>query len=140
VIESLMDFDAVRVSRALRRTRILAAVLGIVGFVVATLLKEPLAGAGIIVGVVFGAISTLWMDGSVAKLEHMGELGAKAARRPLALRTLARLGVLTTCAIVLMIFVTPMGLGMLGGLVLYQIAFLSSMITAVFKGSVASDA
>jgi hypothetical protein len=51
------------------------------------------------------------------------------------MRTLARLGVLTACVVVMLIFVTPMGLGALGGLVLYQIAFLSSMISAVFRGT-----
>ena len=130
-----MDFDVVRVGRALRRTRLLAAALAITGLVVACLLGQPLGGAGIVIGAVLGAFSTRWMDASVARLEQLGSKGPKAARRPLAMRTLARLGVLTACVIAMLIFVTPMGLGALGGLVLYQIAFLSSMISAVFRGS-----
>ena len=130
-----MDFDALRVGRALRRTRILAAALAIAGLVIASLLDEPLAGIGIVIGAGLGAFSTSWMDASVARLEQLGSRGPKAARRPLAMRTLARLGVLTACVVALLIFVTPMGLGALGGLVLYQVAFLSSMISAVFRGT-----
>ncbi len=135
MIEGLMDFDVVRVGRALRRTRILAAALATVGLIVAYLLGEPLAGIGIVIGAALGAFSTRWMDSSVARLEQLGAKGPKAARRPLAMRTLARLGVLTACVVAMLIFVTPMGLGALGGLVLYQIAFLSSMISAVFRGT-----
>jgi hypothetical protein len=132
VLKGLVDFDAVQVGRALRRTRIIAAVAGIAGLVIATLLGEGLAGIGIVIGVVFGALSTQWMDSSVSRLEHVGD--AKTTRRPLALRTLARLGLVTICVIALLVFVTPMGFGALGGLVVYQLAFLSSMISTVFRG------
>ena len=135
MLDNLMDFDVVRVGRALRRTRILAAGLAAAGLVIACLLGEPLAGIGIVIGAGLGAFSTRWMDASVARLESLGSKGPKAARRPLAMRTLARLGVLTACVVLMLIFVTPMGLGALGGLVLYQIAFLSSMISAVFRGT-----
>jgi hypothetical protein len=132
VLKGLVDFDAVQVGRALRRTRIIAAVAGIAGLVIATLLGEGLAGIGIVIGVVFGALSTQWMDSSVSRLEHVGD--AKTTRRPLALRTLARLGIVTISVIALLVFVTPMGFGALGGLVVYQVAFLSSMISTVFRG------
>jgi hypothetical protein len=133
VLKGLVDFDAVQVGRALRRTRIIAATVGIAGLVIATLLGEALAGAGIVIGVVFGALSTQWMDSSVSRLEHVGD--AKTTRRPLALRTLARLGLVTISVIALLVFVTPMGFGALGGLVVYQVAFLSSMISTVFRGT-----
>jgi hypothetical protein len=133
VLKGLVDFDAVQVGRALRRTRIIAAVAGVAGLVIATLLGEGLAGIGIVIGVVFGALSTQWMDSSVSRLEHVGD--AKTTRRPLALRTLARLGLVTISVIALLVFVTPMGFGALGGLVVYQIAFLSSMISTVFRGT-----
>jgi hypothetical protein len=135
VLKGLVDFDAVQVGRALRRTRIVAAVVGVAGLVVASLLGQALAGAGIVIGVVLGAMSTQWMDSSVSRLEHVGD--AKATRRPIALRTLGRLGVVTVSVVALLVFVTPMGFGALGGLVVYQIAFLSSMISTVFRGPVA---
>ena len=135
MLKGLVDFDAAQVGRALRRTRIVAGVVGIVGLVVASLLSEALAGAGIVIGVVLGALSTQWMDSSVSRLEHVGV--AKATRRPLALRTLARLGLVTVSVIALLVFVTPMGFGALGGLVIYQVAFLSSMISTVFRGPAA---
>jgi len=133
VLEDFIDLDAVRLGRALRRTRLLAAALGVIGLVVASLVGYPLAGLGIVLGLGLGALNTRWVDSSVARLKHVG--GAKAARRPLAIRTLGRLGFTTACVLALLILVTPMGFGALGGLVLYQAAFLSSMISAVFKGA-----
>jgi len=133
VLEDFIDLDAVRLGRALRRTRLLAVAAGVVGLVVASVVGYPLAGLGIVLGLGLGALNTRWVDTSVAKLQHVG--GAKAARRPLAVRTLGRLGVTTACVLALLVLVTPMGFGALGGLVLYQAAFLSSMIAAVFRGA-----
>lgn len=133
MLEDFVDLDAVRLGRALRRTRILAGAAGIAGLVVASVLGYPLVGLGIVLGLVLGALNTRWVDSSVAKLQNVG--GAKAARRPLAVRTLGRLGISTACVLTLLILVTPMGFGTLGGLVLYQAAFLSSMISAVFRGA-----
>jgi uncharacterized membrane protein len=72
-----MDFDVVRVGRALRRTRILAAALATTGLVIACLLGEPLAGIGIVIGAGLGAFSTRWMDASVARLEELGSKGPR---------------------------------------------------------------
>gem|GEM_PF-5088999 len=133
VLEEFIDLDAVRLGRALRRTRILAVVFGVIGLVVASVVGYPEAGLGIVVGLILGGVNTRWVDTSVARLQNVG--GAKAARRPLAMRTLVRLGFTTACVLALLILVTPMGFGALGGLVLYQAAFLSSMISAVFRGT-----
>lgn len=133
VLEEFIDFDAVRLGRALRKTRILAVAFGVIGLIVASLLGYPLAGLGIVLGLILGGVNTRWVDTSVARLQNVG--GAKAARRPLAMRTLVRLGFTTACVLALLILVTSVGFGALGGLVLYQAAFLSSMISAVFRGT-----
>jgi hypothetical protein len=132
MLEEFGDLDALRLGRALRRTRITAVLMGVVGFVVAPLVGYPVAGLGIAVGLMLGALNTHWVDSSVARLKHLSD--GKAARRPLAARTLGRLGITTAVVLALLFLVTPMGFGALLGLVLYQAAFLSSMITAVFRG------
>jgi hypothetical protein len=135
MLENIFDVDAARLGRALRRTRITALGLGVVSLVVAAAVGYPLVGLGITVGLVFGAINTRWIDGSVTALKNVAP---KASRRPLAMRTLARLAVTTAVVLLLLFFVTAMGFGVLGGLVLYQAAFLSSMIGAVFQGGAPS--
>jgi hypothetical protein len=132
MLEEFADLDALRLGRALRRTRIVAFAMGVIGLVVAPLVGYPTAGLGIVVGLLLGALNTHWVDTSVARLKHIAD--AKASRKPLAARTLGRLGITTAVVLALLFLVTPMGFGALLGLVLYQAAFLSSMITAVFRG------
>jgi len=132
MLEEFGDLDALRLGRALRRTRIVAFAMGVVGLVVAPLVGYPTAGLGIVVGLILGAVNTHWVDTSVARLKHLSD--GKASRKPLAARTLGRLGFTTVIVLTLLFLVTPMGFGALLGLVLYQAAFLSSMITAVFRG------
>jgi hypothetical protein len=132
VLKELVDVDAIRLGRALRRTRIASIVLGVVALGVAAAVGYPSVGLGVVVGLGLGAMNTRWADTSVAHLKDT--VGAKAARRPLALRTLGRLAVSTVLVLGLLILATPMGFGALGGLVLYQAAFLSSMLRAVMGG------
>ncbi len=130
-----MDLDADRLGRALRRTRLSALALGVIGLVVASLLGYPWVGLGIALGLALAAINTRWVDTSVARLKNVE---AKAARRPLAARTLGRLAVTTAAVLALLLLFTPMGFGALGGLVLYQAVFLSSMLGAVLRSGVPS--
>lgn len=130
-----MDVDAARLGRALRRTRIVSIVLGVVALGTAVLVGYPAVGVGIVLGLALGALNTRWADASVAHLQDT--VGPKAARRPLAMRTLGRLAVSTAAVLALLFLATPTGFGALGGLVLYQAAFLSSMIGAVAGGGAA---
>jgi hypothetical protein len=132
MLEDFIDLDAVRLGRGLRRTRVTATVLGVLGLVLAPFAGYPVAGLGIAIGLALGALNMHWVDTSVARMKKLGD--ARAARKPLAVRTLGRLGITTAIVFVLLFLVTPMGFGALLGLVLYQAAFLSSMISTVVRG------
>jgi hypothetical protein len=88
-----------------------------------------------VVGLVLAAVNTRWVDTTVARLKNVN---AKSARRPLAVRTLGRLAVTTAVILTLLFLATPMGFGALGGLVLYQAVFLSSMLSAVLHSGAPS--
>jgi hypothetical protein len=135
MLEGFVDLDADRLGRALRRTRLSALALGVIGLVVASLLGYPWVGLGIALGLALAALNTRWVDSSVARLKNVE---AKAARRPLAARTLGRLAFTTAAVLALLFLFTPMGFGALGGLVLYQAVFLSSMLGAVLRSGVPS--
>ena len=135
MLEGFVDLDAQRLGRALRRTRLSALALGVIGLVVAALLGYAWVGLGIALGLALAAINTRWVDSSVARLKNVE---AKAARRPLAARTLGRLAFTTAAVLALLFLFTPMGFGALGGLVLYQAVFLSSMLGAVLRSGVPS--
>jgi len=135
MIEGFVDLDAARLGRGLRRTRISAGLLGVIGLVVASVLGYPWVGLGIVLGLVLAAVNTRWVDTMVARVKNVD---AKAARRPVALRTLGRLAVTTAAVMALLFLATPMGFGALGGLVLYQAVFLSNMLSAVLRSGVHS--
>jgi ATP synthase I subunit len=135
MLEGFVDLDGDRLGRALRRTRLSALALGVIGLVVASLLGYPWVGLGIALGLALAAINTRWVDTSVARLKNVE---AKSARRPLAARTLGRLAFTTAIVFALLLLFTPMGFGALGGLVLYQAVFLSSMLGAVLRSGVPS--
>jgi hypothetical protein len=135
VLKDVVDVDAVALGRALRRTRIVSIVLGVAGLGIAAALGYGDVGLGIAVGLGLGALNTRWVDTSVARVGE--SVGAKAARRPIAMRTLGRLGVSTVLVLGLLILATPVGFGALAGLVLYQVAFLASMLRAVMHGGAA---
>ena len=130
----LPDLDAARLGAALRRTRVVAGIFGLLALVVGGLVGQPYGGLGVVLGLVAGAVNTRSVDGAVARLRSVGD--AKATRKPLAMRTAGRLGVVTAVVIVLMIVAPPVGLGMLLGLVVYQGAFLASMLGAVLRSGV----
>jgi ATP synthase I chain len=134
VLKDVVDLDAVRLSRALRRTRIICLVLGAAAVGVGLLTGYPPVGLGICVGLGLGAMNTRWADASVARLKDT--VGSKAARRPIGMRTLGRLAISTVVVIGLCLLDTPMGFGVIGGLVLYEAAFLASMLGAVIGGGV----
>jgi ATP synthase I chain len=133
----LPDLDAARLGGALRRTRIAAGVFGLLALVVGGVVGQPYGGLGVVIGLVAGALNTRSVDGAVARLRAVSG-DAKATRRPLALRTAGRLGVVTAVVITLMVMAPPVGLGMLLGLVVYQAAFLASMLGAVLRSGVSS--
>jgi hypothetical protein len=133
----LPDLDALRLGRALRRTRVTAVALGVVALVVGGVVGEPYGGLGVVLGLVGGALNTRWVDGTVARLQALG-VSQKAARRPLAAGSIVRLGAVTAIVVLLLVLVAPMGLGMLLGLALYQATFLASMLGAVLRSGVSS--
>ncbi|HEY7947346.1 MAG TPA: hypothetical protein VID75_06710 [Acidimicrobiales bacterium] len=133
MLEEFADMDAVRLGRALRRTRIAAGAIGVIGFAVATALGYSFVGLGIVVGLFLAGINTRWVDTTVARLKTVD---SKAARRPLTVRTLGRLAFTTAVVFVLLFLATPTGFGALGGLVLYQAVFLSNMLSAVLRSGV----
>jgi hypothetical protein len=132
VRRDMVDLDAIALGRALRRTRIVSVLLGVLALAVAAAVGHADVGLGIAVGLALGALNTRWVDNSVARVRDVS--GAKAARRPIALRTLGRLAVSTAAVVALLLLATPVGFGTLAGLVLYQVAFLASMLRAVMTG------
>jgi len=117
--------------RLLRRTTLSAIIVGCAGFLVAIFLAPPLAALGVVVGVGLAILNLRFLDHQAAQVELRGEQSTKAVRRQLGGRTTARLAVVTVLVIGCVLLDAPLGIGIVAGLVLYQIVFVMNVMRVV---------
>jgi len=117
--------------RLLRRTTLSAIIVGVVGFAVAVFVAPPLAALGVVIGVGMAIMNLRFLDGQTAKVEMRGEQSTKAVRRQLGGRTTARLALMTIVVIAAVFLSAPLGIGIVSGLVLYQLVFVVNVMRVV---------
>jgi hypothetical protein len=117
--------------RLLRRTTISAIVAGFLGFVVALWIATPLAALGVVIGVGLAVVNLRYLDRQAARVELKGEQSSKAVRRQLGGKTTGRLAVVTVLVLAVVWLNAPLGIGIVSGLVLYQIVFVINVIRVV---------
>ena len=127
----LENLPVTTLARLLRRTTISALVVGALGFVVALALAPPVAALGVALGVALAVVNLRFLDRQVARVEVRGEQNRKAVRRQLGGRTTGRLAIVTVVVLGLLWLSAPLGLGIVSGLVLYQIVFVVNVMRAV---------
>jgi hypothetical protein len=127
----LENLPADTLPRLLRRTTISALIVGAIGFFVAVLLNSPAGAIGVVIGIGLAIINLRFLDRQVAKVETDGETSTKRVRRQLGGRTVSRLAVLTVIAIGALVISPPLGIGIVSGLVLYQIVFVANVLRIV---------
>jgi hypothetical protein len=108
-----------------------AIIVGFVGFVVALFVAPPLAALGIVIGVGLAIVNLRFLDRQAARVELQGEQSTKAVRRQLGGRTMGRLAVVTVVVLGLVWLDAPLGIGIVAGLVLYQIVFVFNVMRVV---------
>jgi hypothetical protein len=117
--------------RLLRRTTLSAIIVGALGFIVALIVAPPLAALGVVLGVGMAIMNLRFLDGQAAKVELRGEQSTKAVRRQLGGRTTARLAIMTVVVLLAVFLNAPLGIGIVSGLVLYQLVFVVNVMRAV---------
>ena len=117
--------------RLLRRTTLSALAVGIVGFVVAIFIAPPLGALGLALGVAGAILNLRFLDRQAAKVELRGEQSTKAVRRQLGGKTTGRLAIMTVIVLALVWLNAPLGIGIVSGLVLYQIVFVVNVLRVV---------
>ena len=118
--------------RLLRRTVLSAIVAGAIGFVIGVMIA-PLAGLGVVIGVGLAILNLRFLDRQVARVEIKGEQNTKALRRQLGSNTMGRLAMMTVVAIGALVLDTALGIGIVAGLVIYQIVFVVNVLSVVAK-------
>jgi hypothetical protein len=117
--------------RLLRRTTLSAIIVGFVGFIVAIFVAPPLAALGLVIGVGLAIVNLRFLDRQAARVELQGEQNSKAIRRQLGGKTVGRLAVMTVVILLLVWLDAPLGIGIVAGLVLYQIVFVANVLRVV---------
>jgi len=116
--------------RLLRRTTLSTIIAGTVGFIVAMFIA-PLAALGVIIGVAMAVVNLRFLDGQAAKVELRGEQSTKAVRRQLGGKTASRLAIMTAITLAAVFLNAALGIGIVSGLVIYQLVFVVNVIRVV---------
>lgn len=124
----LEDLPTNTLPRLLRRTTLSALCVGVVGFFVAIFVAPPLAALGVALGVAFAIVNLRLLDRQAAKVELRGQQTGKAVRRQLGGKTTGRLILMTVVALLFLWLNAPLGIGIVTGLVLYQIVFVLNVL------------
>ncbi len=114
--------------RLLRRTTLSALAVGVVGFVVALFVAPPLGALGVALGVALAIVNLRFLDRQAARVELRGQQSSKAVRRQLGGKTTGRLILMTVVALFFLWLNAPLGVGIVTGLVLYQIVFVVNVL------------
>lgn len=123
-------FQLPDVTAVARRTMLAALAVGVVGLVVLLLFSQTWAALGLCIGVALGIGNFRLIVRSVLKVGRRME-GNR--RRPLAMNTLSRLMAMTIVALVLAWVKPPLGLGIIGGLALFQFVLLANVTRSMLR-------
>jgi Na+-transporting NADH:ubiquinone oxidoreductase subunit NqrE len=117
------------VTRGYRRVLILAAVIGVVGLIVAIIVGHYIAGLTFCVGIALGFINTRSTINSAARFSTT----KNSSKRPIIFGSLQRLGLITAVALLVAYAFRPDGLATLVGLAVFQMVLLGNTSSSLFR-------
>jgi hypothetical protein len=132
VLEQIEHLDAPVLQRLLRRTVILSLIVGGAAVFLALLVGAPLAAVGIVAGLSLAIVNLRFLDAGVAKVQGTGEGSGKVLRRMLRTKTAWRLAAITVIAVAALLLSFQLGVGLVIGLVVYQILFVVAVARIIF--------
>ncbi|HWD52241.1 MAG TPA: ATP synthase subunit I [Acidimicrobiales bacterium] len=122
---SLPDIPAVS-----RRTVTAALIIGVAALVGCISFGKPMIGVGACIGLALGTLNFRLVGASVIKV---GKREEENKRRPLALNTVGRLGVISVITIGLLLLSFQLGFGVLSGLAVFQLVLLANVARSMMK-------
>lgn len=123
-------FSLPNVGEVARRTTAAALVIGVAALVAAASFGHLLVGLGACLGLAIGLVNFRLVGVSVDKVTAMDVDNPK---RPLAVNTLGRMGIITVIALGLCVLSKPLGFGVLGGLAAFQIILIANVARSMAK-------
>jgi hypothetical protein len=123
-------FSLPNVGDVARRTTGATLVVGAAGLVAAFSFGHLLVGLGGCIGLALGLLNFRLIGVSVDKVTAMD---VDDPKRPLAVNTLGRMGVITVIALGLCFLSKPLGFGVLGGLAVFQLILIANFARSMSK-------
>ena len=123
-------FELPNLPEVSRRTVTATLVVGVAALVAAFSFDHLLVGVGACIGLGLGTPNFRMIGMSVDKVSAMDIDNPK---RPLAVNTLGRMGVITVIALGLCLISKPLGFGVLGGLAMFQIILIANVARSMAK-------
>jgi hypothetical protein len=120
---SFSEMEVGTLSRILRPTVLISLGVGAVAVVIAVVLSAPWAAVGIGLGVGVAIANLRLLGSGVARIETKGVSNRKTLGRLVRTSSAGRLVAITVLAIALMLVKPQLGIGMVVGLVIFQIIF-----------------
>ncbi len=126
----LADFPVLYVDLIVRRTIVSCIALAVIAVVVGFAVGQPLAGAGALLGLAAATVNhRIFQVSTVRYSKDDGHMD----RRPYVGTVAARLGGITVVAFALLFLVRPMGFGMIGGLIAFQLLLMANALGALWR-------
>lgn len=126
----LTNFPLTQIDRVVRRTLWSSAVVCALGIAVAVGLGYPLVVPGVLIGLVLAVFNHRVFQASAMRFTtDEGQL----ARKPFAGSVFLRLGTCTMVAILLLVFIQPMGWGVIGALAVFQAMLLANSLVSLLQ-------
>ena len=111
----------------LKRSLVLALAIGTLALLVLALLGHPLAGLFVVIGLAFGVVNTWLTQRGIIRY------GERRSKGGFVRGILGRLGLLTAASLLAVFFVRPDGIGLLGGIAIFQVIVLVGAAVPVFR-------
>jgi hypothetical protein len=128
VIDLFSHFSLPQISTVARRTSLAALVIGGIAVIALGLTGHVLVGIGICVGLAVALGNFRLIARATVKASTSGN---PDTRRPLALNTLGRMGLITVIAFGLLFLSRSLGFGTLFGLAAFQFTLLGNVVVAM---------
>jgi hypothetical protein len=127
MLGGLSGLEGNALAKVLRRTIVSSLIVGVIAVLVLLLLSVPWAALGLAIGLVMAVVNLRFLDAGVAKLNTDGEVSNKVLRRAMGTKSVTRLGIITLVCIGLLLLNGGLGIGAVGGLVLFQLLFVANV-------------
>lgn len=130
MIDLFSHFSLPQISTVARRTSLAALAIGGVAVIASGLIGHVLVGIGICVGLALALGNFRLIARATVKASTSGNPNT---RRPLALNTLGRMGLITVIAFGLIFLSRSLGFGTLIGLAAFQFTLLGNVVVAMLR-------